>query len=86
MMLALKTSGDLRGAFRQCNEGLEYYMAYHKLVKDKGKPLPQDVMANMTAMLDAAEKLKAASGHLCMVFWPIVRNTSRNSRDPHAGR
>mmetsp|Transcript_21948 Transcript_21948/g.38865 ORF Transcript_21948/g.38865 Transcript_21948/m.38865 type:complete len:192 (-) Transcript_21948:882-1457(-) len=51
--------GNVRKAFRLYNEGLEFFMACHKLAKSDGKAPPASLTASITKMLDAAERLKS---------------------------
>ncbi|GBG30643.1 Tyrosine-protein kinase Lck [Hondaea fermentalgiana] len=53
-----ETKDDYRGAFRAYSEGLEYYMACHKLLKESGKPDDPALVMHISNMLTAAERLK----------------------------
>mmetsp|Transcript_8425 Transcript_8425/g.16779 ORF Transcript_8425/g.16779 Transcript_8425/m.16779 type:complete len:608 (+) Transcript_8425:400-2223(+) len=53
-----ESKGDERGAFRALSEGLEYYMAIHKILKESGKPNDDALMMHISSMLSSAERLK----------------------------
>jgi len=53
-----EAQGNLREAFRQYNEGLEFYMTSHKFLKEQGRPEDSVLTQHITMMLDNAETLK----------------------------